>query len=80
MQGLLAGEAPAAALSCANAMGAFVATQVRANPNPNPSRLGVSKMNEVPLHYVKRLQRAKKEAEGFRAQCSEHPAQEVAFR
>jgi hypothetical protein len=30
VQGLLAGEAPAAALSCANAMGAFVATQVRA--------------------------------------------------
>lgn len=28
VQGLLAGEAPAAALSSANAMGAFVATQV----------------------------------------------------
>jgi len=32
MQGLLAGEAPAAALSCANAMGAFVATQNGATP------------------------------------------------
>ena len=28
-------------------------------------------------HTSLRLQRAKNEAEGFRAQCSEHPAQEV---
>jgi len=33
--------------------------------------VGVSKMNEGPYE---RLQRAKNEAEGFRAQCSEHPA------
>ena len=59
-------------LRCAAALMRLQVPRNRVSPD-----LGFSELNEAP--HVKRLQLAKNVAEGCRAQCSGHPAQEVAL-